>query len=111
MWHVKMASMTIFWAPKRDETWAKSLELRLDVRYMTKPEEGEGGPLPPAPPPDPVIDQSELIEKLRKQIAANEKEMKDQRYTIQATRLSNPLQMMLNYLLRSSDLQSEKRFG
>eukprot|EP00913_Durusdinium_trenchii_P028066 g26313.t1 len=56
--------------------------LQLDVRYLTKPEEGEGGPLPPAPVVE-VVDQSELIEKLRRQIAELEKEILDQKYTIQ----------------------------
>ena len=77
---------------------------------MTKPEEGEGGPLPPAPPPDPVVDQSELIEKLRKQILGNEKEIKDQRYTIQATWLfSGPLELcLLLFLVHSSAFEGGK---
>ncbi|CAJ1395526.1 unnamed protein product [Effrenium voratum] len=57
-------------------------QLQLDVRYLTRPEDGEGGPLPPVPTLD-VVDQSELIEKLRRKIAEQETEIKEQNFTIQ----------------------------
>lgn len=55
--------------------------LQLDVRYLTKPEEGEGGPLPPVPVPD-VVDQSELIERLKRQIADQDRQLVEKKYTI-----------------------------
>mmetsp|Transcript_7324 Transcript_7324/g.16880 ORF Transcript_7324/g.16880 Transcript_7324/m.16880 type:complete len:521 (+) Transcript_7324:411-1973(+) len=56
-------------------------QLQLDVRYLTRPEKGEGGPLPPVPVSE-VVDQSELIESLRRRIAELEKENGQQKYTI-----------------------------
>ncbi|CAE7219872.1 UBP19, partial [Symbiodinium pilosum] len=56
-------------------------QLQLDVRYLTKPEKGEGGPLPPVPVTD-IVDQTELIESLRRRIAELEKENGIQKRTI-----------------------------
>lgn len=56
--------------------------LQLDVRYLTRPEKGEGGPLPPVPVQE-VVDYSKLIEELKKQIADHENVITLKTYTIQ----------------------------
>mmetsp|Transcript_126460 Transcript_126460/g.300305 ORF Transcript_126460/g.300305 Transcript_126460/m.300305 type:complete len:519 (+) Transcript_126460:417-1973(+) len=56
-------------------------QLQLDVRYLTKPEKGEGGILPPVPMTE-IVDQTELIESLRRRIAELEKENGTQSRTI-----------------------------
>jgi len=50
-------------------------QLQLDVRWLTTPKEGEGGPLPPLPP---MEDQSALIERLRAKIADQEDKIDEQ---------------------------------
>jgi len=70
--------------------------LQLDVRFLSTPKEGEGGPLPPLPP---IEDQSALIERLRAKIADQEDKIDEQAGIIKE--LERELQRALDALKKA----------